>query len=670
LVFPSRLPLLLTLLLSIRFAPAQNAYTDYTHPSATFAEPRHYRAFLPKNYETSTKSYPVIYYFHGHSDRYTLERYDAGLDTVPKIAAFVAAHDVIVIAADGYVARDYTGFYGGWPYDLRRAGGEFDYGRYFGELVQHIDSRYRTLSSRRHRATSGLSMGGFMSLYLSQRFPELIGSASAFNPGHEFLSGEPGRRSLWRIKDHIANQSNTMVRLVRASGDYISQYHEVLRAAYASAPSVVFEFRQDEYHRHWATSIAETFDFHMRAFSNPALDTTQEEWSYSNAFQSFQVRGYQLTLAASDPAVISLHNVSQGALTITTRRWAPDGPPASCARLKLVTAPLYRPGDTYLIADLDLAAGAARSTSAVADPQGRITLNTTCSGHSFSFIGNGTGGQPPQLLPLTAHDLLRVRPGKIIQIPVRLYNPRATAMENVTVELSSDYPTVELLHATAQLKQIPAHTVADLSTPFQVRFTAGEGDFARIRLKLIVTYDGYLTRKAGIDVLVAPDPLNPPTEIVVLDGRTHTFRCFRQKGNQGGGFTVERTVTEGKGNGNGVLEPGEEGTFWVRLPQGLDPFDKGNWHRAKVYFDSPLLAEIADIQEDKQREWTGAQNRTSLIRLSSAAAAGEIPIILDRESWSFHFSPGVRYGPEPLYQAFQFHRHHIFTWTLKVPAVQ
>jgi hypothetical protein len=37
---------------------------------------------------------------------------------------------------------------------------------------------------------------------------------------------------------------------------------------------------------------------------------------------------------------------------------------------------------------------------------------------------------------------------------------------------------------------------------------------------------------------------------------------------------VTRTVTEGKGNGNGVLEPGEEATIWVRMRQGLDPFDK------------------------------------------------------------------------------------------------
>ena len=269
--FPSKLVCALALL--AQCAQAAQPFYDRSHPSKVFGEARMYRIFLPRGYEDTDKRYPVIYYLHGHSDRYTLEKYDDGLDTVPKIAAFTAAHDVIVVAVDGYVARDYTGFYGGSPYDVRVEGGDFDFGEYFLELVRHIDSTYRTLTDRRHRATSGLSMGGFMSLYLSARYPELIGSASSFNPGPEFYTGEKGRRSLWRPKDHVAVHEQTMIRLIRASGDYISQYHEETRLAYAVDPAVNFEFRQDEYHRHWATSIGETFAFHKRAFANPALDT-------------------------------------------------------------------------------------------------------------------------------------------------------------------------------------------------------------------------------------------------------------------------------------------------------------------------------------------------------------------------------------------------------------
>jgi hypothetical protein len=125
--------------------------------------------------------------------------------------------------------------------------------------------------------------------------------------------------------------------------------------------------------------------------------------------------------------------------------------------------------------------------------------------------------------------------------------------------------------------------------------------------------------------------------------------------------------TNGRGNGNGILEPGEEATIWVKMAQGLDPFDKNNWYRAKVYADSPWLTEVADIQEQKQLEWTGAKERTSLIRLSAQAPPGTtIPVLLDNESWSYHYTPEVRYGREPLYQAFQLHARHLPRYELKV----
>ena len=134
-------------------------FQDRTHFSKVFGEPRTYRILFPPGYETSGKAYPVIYYFHGHSDRYTLERYDNGTDTIPKMLDYVARNDVIVVSVDGYVAKDYTGFYGGAPWDVFLKGGDMDFGLYFQELVSHIDSTYRTLTDRRHRGTSGSEHG-------------------------------------------------------------------------------------------------------------------------------------------------------------------------------------------------------------------------------------------------------------------------------------------------------------------------------------------------------------------------------------------------------------------------------------------------------------------------------------------------------------------------------
>jgi len=648
---------------------ATQPFYDRTHPSKVFGEARNYRIFLPPDYETSGKSYPVIYYFHGHSDRYTLEHYDNGADTVPRIARFVAAHEMTVVSVDGYVARDYTGFYGGTPWDVMREGGDYDFGAYFKELMAHVDSTYRTLADRRHRATSGLSMGGFMSLWLSARYPDLIGSASAFNPGPEFYAGDKGRRVLWRPLDHAASHAHSMVRLVRASGDYISQYHEETRDAYARAHAVDFEYRQDEYHRHWATSIEETFDFHMRAFANSALDNVPALWSHADPYRSYEVWGWRVRSEGEEPGITYLENVSQGGFRVTTRRWAPDGPPVSGRRITITTAPVYSSGKSYAVLDHDLATGKTSRSEVTAAADGRITLSADGSGHQISFAGPGTGAQPPVLLPLTKKDKLRLPPNADVALPIRIYNPRAEPMTDVKASLSSEYPTVKLLAVSIVIPKIEPGAFADLSHHFKARFTAGAGYFAPARLRLDMVYDGWHETGEDIDVLIIPEALPAPLAVEILDGRTLELPVFRQKGNQGGGSSIVRKLTEGKGNANGILEPGEEATLWVKMAQGMDPFDKNNWYRAKVHTDSPWLEEIGDIQEQKQLEWTSAKERTSLVRLSPATPPDTaISLILDNESWSYHFTPDVRYGKEKLYQAFQLHTHHLHRVGLRVSA--
>lgn len=658
----------LAVLLAPCHVAAQRPFFDRTHPSQVFGEPRNYRIFLPPDYASGKQAYPVIYYLHGHSDRYTLERYDDGKDTVPKIAAFVAAHPVIVVAVDGYVARDYTGFYGGAPWDVMATGGKYDFGAYFRELVTHIDATYRTLTSRRARAISGLSMGGFMSLYLSARYPDLIGSASAFNPGPEFYVGEKGRRVLWRPKDHAGNHTRTRVRLIRASGDYISQYHEETREAYARADDVAFEYRRDEYHRHWATSIGETFEFHLRAFATSTLDNTPETWSHDNAYADFELWNYRVQTEGAEPGFTCLEDVRQNGLRVTTRRWAPDGPSVIERRVTITTAPLYQASAPYSLLDYNLSTGTMTKKELRADQTGRLTIQTDGAGHQFSFVGTGTGGQPPVLLPLTTKDKLRLAPEKELLLPVRIYNPRGVAMEAVRVKLESEYPTVHIVAGETTIPKIESGAATNITDRLRVRFTAGAGYFAPTRLLLTLTYDGWHSVTKNIDVLVIPELIETAREVMILDGRTATLNVFRQKGNQGGGGSVTRTVTEGRGNGNGILEPGEEATIWVRLRQGLDPFDKNNWYRAKVYTDARWIVEVGDLQEQKQLEWTSAKERTSVIRLAADTPSGtRISLLLDNESWSYTWTPDVRYGTERLYQAFQLHRRHLHRYELAAP---
>ena len=51
----------------------------------------------------------------------------------------------------------------------------------FPDVVKFVDSRYRTLADRDHRAIAGLSMGGFHSLYISINNPNTFGYVGLFS---------------------------------------------------------------------------------------------------------------------------------------------------------------------------------------------------------------------------------------------------------------------------------------------------------------------------------------------------------------------------------------------------------------------------------------------------------------------------------------------------------
>jgi hypothetical protein len=316
------------------------------------------------------------------------------------------------------------------------------------------------------------------------------------------------------------------------------------------------------------------------------------------------------------------------------------------------------------VLDHNLLTGTTVRRETAADKDGRLNLAVDGNGHELSFVGPGTGSDAPVLLPV-ANDVLRLEPGREIALPIRLYNPRGASMTGLKVRVSSDYPTVEVVTDEAAIPEIASGSVADVSGVLRLRVTGGAGYFAPASLKVAITYDDWHTASHEIPILIAPGQLTAPIAFEVLDGRTVTFNVFRQKGNQGGGSSVKRTVTEGRGNGNGILEPGEEATIWVQLRQGLDAFDKNNWYRTKVHDASGELVEVADLEEAKQLEWTGAKERTSLVRPPAKGASAGGTVLLENESWSYHFTPDVRYGKERLYQAFQVHTRHLHRLDLK-----
>ena len=116
------------------------------------------------------KELPVVYLLHGYGGNYG--------DWVIKAKGFEKAADlynIIVVCPDGG--------YGSWYWDSP-LDGNFQYETYVSkELVNWVDSKYKTIKSKAGRAITGLSMGGHGALYLAIRHQDVFGAAGSMSGG-------------------------------------------------------------------------------------------------------------------------------------------------------------------------------------------------------------------------------------------------------------------------------------------------------------------------------------------------------------------------------------------------------------------------------------------------------------------------------------------------------
>ena len=133
--------------------------------------------YLPPGYDESERRYPVIFVLAGFmgSGRMNLnfnhyiESLDARLD---RLISSGTMKPCIVAMPDAFTS------YGGSQYINSRATGR--YADYLAkDLVRHVDRRFRTLPSARHRAVAGKSSGGYGALVHGMLFPEVFGAVAS-----------------------------------------------------------------------------------------------------------------------------------------------------------------------------------------------------------------------------------------------------------------------------------------------------------------------------------------------------------------------------------------------------------------------------------------------------------------------------------------------------------
>lgn len=136
-----------------------------------------YNVYLPDGFDTSGKTYPVIYLLHGLYGNYTDWDMRAGMHRICNELMYSgeAAEAVVIMpnAGDADVHNIHNGYFNvkGWAYE--------DF--FFKELIPTLEKKYRCIGDKGHRAIMGLSMGGGGCTVYCQRHPDMFACCYAMS---------------------------------------------------------------------------------------------------------------------------------------------------------------------------------------------------------------------------------------------------------------------------------------------------------------------------------------------------------------------------------------------------------------------------------------------------------------------------------------------------------
>ena len=158
-------------LFPILTAQSGKVFDNLSLPSKILKMDRKYALYLPPDYETSSRSYPVLYLLHGAGDDQTgWVQFGEVQHIADKAINDGIATPMIIVMPDANTGR--RGYVntpkGDWLYE--------DF--FFQEFMPYIEKTYRIKAEKQYRAVAGLSMGGHGTFIFGLHHPELFAAAS------------------------------------------------------------------------------------------------------------------------------------------------------------------------------------------------------------------------------------------------------------------------------------------------------------------------------------------------------------------------------------------------------------------------------------------------------------------------------------------------------------
>ncbi len=596
---------------------------DTTHYSHVMADTRKYRVFFPPGYKANSEErYPVIYFFHGWAQRYFGEigvgysHYDEGDDNGgDNMEAFVKKRDVIIVKIDGSnqfpsEALDLT------PYNIGTVKSFRQFPIYFEELVKHVDKSYRTIPDRRHRAVSGLSMGGFMTFWVSGKYPHLVSGAGNFCGSPEFTIGPYEFPVEYNHNHMYDNYEGVNVRFHWGSSDKLRYYHQDLNKIW---PQVIDNYEYQIYEAsHITCGMGDMFEFLYQTFTNPLPDP--ENWHHIDVYPNFDIWGYEVTSDRNRPGFTVLKNVNERGFRSAVRNLLPKGELMSDVNLNIKTPPVYDSHSTYYISDYNEFTGVSTIDTVHAGPDGRIHIALDGNVH---HVGINKANERANMALLSAQttNIPWLQANKEVELSVKLLNKGLTDAQGLDMELSASRDHVDIIKNFSTLAKVGSGEVVEQENAFTVSVTSDTVEIVRFLLTIEDQSGNQWTDHFDMKVRNDEDNLNG--ELVVADGKMLTVVS-----------EAVDSVTEmiGVGNGDGIPNPGESIVILIK--------NQGKLYRTSA-FTSSQYVNPNGIYLQTSDSWQNYEHIGASTKFTTPVIASDCPDGEELDFWLEYWVPNL-----------------------------
>jgi enterochelin esterase-like enzyme len=146
---------------------------------------RRINIYTPAEYESSgNKKYPVLYLLHGSGgDEDEWVNFGRATQILDNLIAQGKAVPMILVMPNGHTGMQAAPGESSWgyykPYHVKDASGAFE--ENFKEIMSFVESNYRTIPDKQHRAIAGLSMGGGHTINIARYYENTFDYVGVFS---------------------------------------------------------------------------------------------------------------------------------------------------------------------------------------------------------------------------------------------------------------------------------------------------------------------------------------------------------------------------------------------------------------------------------------------------------------------------------------------------------